>query len=381
MSSIFGTRTQQTNSQEELEAPVFEGYGVENNGDILAIQESFEDHLHIVQSLHGMEMAELQMKQDVRALQENGASEEAIQERMEEYEVVAEAASGSALEKVKSFFSKLWGKIQGYFAEIVRWFDARVKSAEGFVKKYEKDLVNANLEGYEAKSYEYSNLDQPIPTKEEVKAKFDGIFNSAMEVAGEATGTKGDELRAQTRELKENRTDILNKFRGEILGTSSLSPEQFQSKLFGFFRSGATGKEDMKTDKVDIQAVIGAIKSSAASKKEIEKAAQKNNEQFKAILTKINAVSKQLKGKEHKTSVDVGQKQKMALSTHKDNHGAVLEALRVYSGVISGQKDIEMAVFRAWRNAWNERDTAYKSIVVGALGHKQPKEKKQKEDK
>jgi len=367
MSTIFGKNPA---TAAQISAPVFEGYGIEVNGDLLALQESYEDQLSIIRSIHAMDMEELKARTDVRQLQESGASEEAIAERMNEYEATTESMVKTVWEKVKEFFRNLWGKLRAFFDSVVRYFDAAFRSGEEFAKKYEADLKKLNLDGYEYKMYEYTHLDDEVDEKE-IKANADQLLQIAVDAATAAGSASASEtLRQALEDRKDKKEERLEEFRGALVGGGSLTAQQFKEKLFAYFRGGATDEKDKKNVKVDINAIIAVLKDVKA-KGRVDKLMKKTDEELSGILKKIDEISKKVSaakadGDEYKASLDSGK----TVSYSKDTQQLALEALRILSSEFSAMKDIQLQFFRAWRSAWAERTAVYKMVCLNAFRYK-----------
>jgi hypothetical protein len=374
--SIFG-RSQTVTSQ-EVTAPVYEGYHAEVNGDILAIQESWEDQLAVIEALHALDMEELAMRSDVKALQESGAEASEIEARQEAYEVVTESMGKDALEKIKAFFSKLWGKIKAFFKSVVRVFDGVVKNAQDFVKKYEGQIKGLNLRGFKYKMFNYTNIDEvkfmDADPKTEAEELYDLATKSSLQAENDALA---DKLHEKTTKMKENKEDDLSEYRGKLIGSGTLTAEQFGKELYSAFRGGAREKGDASEQEVHIQTIMDKIKSAGDAKKKADEFAKKVDEQFSKIIKDITALSTKLgsasAGKdgfvEHDLGDDKGGKRRMksgAVST-------VTEALRTYGTIFSAKKDIQLTIFRSWKTAWDERNSTYKSVCLAAFRHKAEK--------
>lgn len=354
--SIFGKSKGNSTS---VTAPVYEGYGAEINGDILAIQESWEDHQTVIEALHALDIAELTLRNDVKSLQESGAEASEIEAREAEYATVTEAMVKNAWEGIKNFFNKLWGKIKAFFKSIVAVFDGIFKNAQDFVKKYDAELRKRNLTGFEYKMHSYTNIDKAAFMELDVKAETQKILVDALKVATTANTDKEIEtLGNEISKLKENKEDILDSYRGEVIGTASVNSNQFEQVLYSIFRNGAKDKGDAKEQAVKITEIIDALKNTDGKTK-AEAFAKKTDEEFAKIIKTVADMENAL-GKSDK---------------HHDNYtparnAKVVEALRTFSTLFSAQKDIQLGVFRAWKTAFAERNSVYKAVCGAALRYK-----------
>lgn len=358
--SIFGT--QKTSSTEEITAPVFEGYSAEVNGDILAIQESWEDHMAVIEAIHELDMAEIGLRSDLKTLQESGATAEEISQREAEFEAVTEAAVGNAWAKIKAFFTKLWGKIKAFFKSIVAQFDAIFKNSENFIKKYEGDLKRVDLTGFKFKMYDYTNIDAAKFMELDVSKEAKEMLDKAHAGLGIKSEDQVKALDGLITKIRENKSDLLDSYRGDVVGQSSLSAAQFEQHLFGLFRNGADGKGDLEEKSVNITDVVAALKNTEGKKK-ADEFAKKTDTEFSNIIKKLGEMEAGLakKGVENRENYSASRNAKM------------IEGTRVFSSLFSAQKDIQLAVFRAWKTAYTERNSAYKHLVATALRYKPKK--------
>jgi hypothetical protein len=363
--SIFGKGY----NNSTVTAPVYEGYGVDVNGDILAITESFDDQLEIVKALHAIDMEELAMRSDVRQLRESGADISAIEERQQQYEAVTEGMVKNAYQKIKEFFSKLWGKIKAFFGSVVRYFDGIFKSSQEFAKKYEPQLRKLDLHGFKYKMHTYTNLDElkgvEVSDRKQVVAQ---IFEGLKDFKGESEeDLKG--LRDTVDELRNNKDEILAQMRGQAVGKGPLTSEEFAEELYKLFRNGASSDDDMEEQPVEIEKILAVLKDTKA-KKEVEDFAKKVDDEFSKILKDINDIERKVAtAKEKDGSLSVKHAGHEASIPTKAS-SLVLENLRLAASFTSASKDMQMQFFRAWRAAYAERDSVYKRVCLAAFRYK-----------
>lgn len=349
--SIFGSKTQ---ASEEFTTPLFEGYGVEENGDLIAVQESHDDSLHVIKALHAIDMNELSMRSDVKQLTESGAEESAISSRMEEYEIVSESAVKDAWAKVETFLKNLWGKIQAFFRSVLAHIDGFVRSNEAFAKKYETQLGKLDLSGYTREMYKYSNLDG---------FEFQKDFSDevAAEITSDMNGASAEKLKSAIEEIKAGREEEISGARGHVVGKGSLTAAEYKEALFAHYRSGARSKSDKSKEAINVSEMLTALKGSKKMKDEAGKAAKKFDEDFKKALKKVSEFKTKVKSDSKKEGGD------------KAVASLTLEATRLFVNMFTAGRDITLTNFRAWRQATAERDSAYKSALVGALSYKAEK--------
>lgn len=344
--------TESTVDTTNLEAPVYEGYSIENNGDLQLITESNDDALAIMEAIYYIDMAEVAQ---TRAVQESTGTEE-------DFDAVTEATVKDAAQKIKEFFQKMWGKLVAFFKSVVAHLDAFTKSGAKFAEKYEKALAKKDLSGFKAKVHTYTNLEAQWG-KDELSGHVKSLLDTAVAVASSADGGKNEELKSAIAKVKESREEIIGKYRGEMVGAGQLNDSEFKRELHSVFRNGAKQGEEKKETSIKISEILAGIKDTHAIKSAKEFKAGIDKE-FKDVLTKIGNIEKSLKKSSTIKHGDTEHK------VEKDGTGVALEALRTYSTFFSQYKGIQMTAFRAWRSAITERQASFRSVVVSAVSYK-----------
>jgi hypothetical protein len=129
-------------NKSSYDIPVFEaGSDVEVNGDLIAIEEGYEDQLAIIEALHTLDMAEIDLKKDLKNLTESSE----IEARQKEYEAVVENVISNAWDRLKQFFLNMLGKLQAFFKTIVRFFDGLFRSGKKFVSLESNLILSARI--------------------------------------------------------------------------------------------------------------------------------------------------------------------------------------------------------------------------------------------
>jgi hypothetical protein len=362
--SIFtrATQTEQQAPQEEVfEAPVYEGYGVDINGDLIALEENMADRLEIVKTIHAMDSAEMSARQDIRSLQESGADQEAINARLGEMEVAMEASMKDAWEAIKSAFKKLWGKLVSFFADAVRSFDALTRSAEGFATKYGDKLP----ETIKYKGYKYTNLGEgsiSVLVDSQIQSKLDAVVAAISDPEG-----KEGEISQNIEALKNYKTDKQDLLRGEALGHGgALNAQQFKEALFSTFRNGAKSG-DTSDQSISASELVSSMKNKKGKSAVLKMKADIDKE-FGALLKRVNELQSKVKNSSDKKPAEIKHGDENVSINHGDKGKQLaLEALRTYASIFSFQKGLVMEVFRSWRAAWSECDRVYKSAALGSL--------------
>lgn len=345
--SIFGRKNSYATND-----VVVEGYNCENNGDLIAIQEGYEDQLAIIEALHAVDAEELAYRRDVLALESAGASVKEIENRREEFFVVTEGAVSNVYEKIKAFLNKIKAKLKAFFASVVRYFDGLFKSGKDFATKYEKELRKLNLSGFEYKMFKYENLDGSTPAEalEKAQSMNDRLFNNI---------TTKDEVE----NVDDKKDDEFDKFRGELIGSSAIDAADFSQELFSHFRSDATDKSDMEEVKVQIGTIIDTLKTNK-DLQTAEKALSKVDSVFDKAIRAIEKSEK-----EH-DKVMVNK-----TATEEEKTKAIFDAAvcQKKASHLNEAKTIALEYFRAWKSAVTERNSVYKNVCVAAFRYKKEK--------
>lgn len=382
--SIF--RQQSAVQTEDFKAPVYEGYSVQDNGDLLAFQESLDDHLSVIESIHAIDMEEIALDRDLAEMQESGpVTESQVDDRVSEYEIATENAFKGAWEKIKSALKALWGKLKAFFASIVRFFDGIFKSSEDFVKKYEKQLRARDLNGFEFKMFKYTNIDgydkdEAEDYEKELTAALQEIRNG---VANGAYAKSDEEIQ----KLRDGREEALAASRAEFVGGGgSMDSEQFKKALFGYFRDQAHDSEDKKDLKVSIGEIIDTIKESGSLKK-VKKSIDDIDKKFANFLKEIAALETAVANSDSSKDKAGNTSYKMQVQASNGNGGTedktvhhspkqrekALNDVRVLASLFTGHREVAMTAFRAWKDAWVERNRVYKQVAISALRYKPSK--------
>jgi hypothetical protein len=359
--SLFGKSTYSGNN-----APVFEGYDCEVNGDLLAIQESYEDQLAVIEGLHALDMEELKFRGDLKSLTESSAADSEVEARVSEYDSVTESLIKNVWEKVKEYLNKIWGKFTAFFHSVKRFFDGLFKSGKDFATKYAEDLKNLKLDGFKYKMFNYENLDG---------GKQAEIFETSKGALRAEVGDykvidsqpSADAVKKVIGDLDNAKEDVMNKVRGKLMDKGSLNSQDYKTALFGYFRGGAKNSDDTKELDVDINSIMSILKESQIST--VTDAEKKINDQFTDEIKQITDLEKKYKDAQD----DMYKKDSTATQAQKDKQAAIVAAVNKYATAFTEVKSIALEFFREWKSAFTERDRVYKSVCIHALRYKKKK--------
>lgn len=351
--SIFGTQ-----SNYGLDVPAMEGYTI-YGGDFVALEEAMQDMQGVIEAIHTHDMADLQCKKEVLALEGSYASEYEIRQVREHYAVVMEGAVKDMYEKMINMLKKLWAKIKGHFANIVRFFDGLIKSGKDFVKKYEKQLYELDLAGFE---YNMFNWDDARLSASTDVSNYPGKVTAVLAPYVGGTGSAED-VEAKAKGLSDKKEEILNKVRGSFVGKGSVEAADFNEELFGFFRNGATSKEDREERRVEISKIINTLKEDkmiAALKKAESNVNKVFSEQIKELTKQRDNANK-----------------KVAEIGGDTEGGKLVKAYASFNSrkisIFTESQSIALTFVRAWKDAIVARNKEYKAVAVAAFRYKADK--------
>lgn len=364
MSALFNSSYTSNNDVPVVEAA--RGYGFEIDGDSLAIRESFEDQLAVVQAIHGVEMEEINLQSTVRQLTESGATPEEIQTQTAELQAVIESKLGSVWASIKKFFKDLWAKVKGFFQSIMRSFDALFLSGKKFVSKYKSQIngIKQKLSGFEYEMFDYTNMDADVKVEIPETAKFEDILNTIT------AATDGGRLEGYSKMIDEFDSDEAAKFiRGEVVGKSNLTSEEYNEALFAYFRGGATSKDERKTKSVDINSIIADLEKTTP-KGILKKSETDVDTKFKKAIAAVEKVEKKFEGLSAGAdgNYNAGTKDapKNISAAARDT---AVKAARNLSKTVSISQDVQLKFIKAYRTAWAERDRVYKGVINAAFSY------------
>ncbi|MCK9198483.1 MAG: hypothetical protein M0P49_02660 [Bacilli bacterium] len=204
-------------------------------------------------------------------------------------EMVYEAVDiKSVFGKIKEFFVNLFRKIQGIFQKLMALINSWVRDDKAFVAKYKKHLMGISTKDFEYKGYVFTNQNLDIAAaskkgmeiiEKEVGATIDNAWKDAADAKKWTDAT-------------ENKSDILEKARGAVIGGNPIDSGDFAKELFMFFRNGEDSKVDI--DNVSVTALLSIIDGAAEAKKQADKAYREVEKCFKEFFTAVDKAEKEL---------------------------------------------------------------------------------------
>lgn len=319
----------------------------------IAMESVEELHEIFIESFYNVEQAEL------------AAATEGVELIGSEYEVVAEGAIKDAFTKIKEFFKKLWDKVKAWFHNVKRFFDSLLLSGKEFVKRYQKDIQQADktLKDFSYTMYDYDdaridNFDSDMDVDTMAKIVYDEAKAVAKSVDADL-----DKFKKLTEEdvIAKN---LANNFLKGARGPKVTGADDFDEAVFASFRNGATGPEDKEDIDVSDLQHYASILTNAKSLSALDSMGKKYDKVFKMALKEVDELEKA--GKEIKNEVDSDKKSTDAAKNAANNAVKVAQQM---STAISRQQSLVSRVMNIWKTVYKERDTVYKQLVVAGLSN------------
>lgn len=177
--------------------------------------------------------------------------------------------------KVKDFFKKLWEKIKGIFVKFFASINSMVLKDKEFVKKYKKALSSVDTKNFTYKGFEFTNLNAPVKDPQSIRE---------IKTLAQIDADKDiNSIKNYTESISDdNYTDIVDKFRGDLLKDSKIESDYFADDLFKYFRNGEDSKVEI--DKVDTNEQMKLIENTSDMKKQGEKALKDIKDPFDKVI-------------------------------------------------------------------------------------------------
>lgn len=375
-----GSQTDDVNTDNDtIEVQVQESYGV-GNGLILAYQELQMDDLIVREAmghLNDIGMGLVYAIEQVNQLGHNVTDEQLG--KIDGFIEVYEAENKNVWNRIIEGLKKIWARVTGFFKGIARMFENRFKEASKFAADHEKDISGLNLSGWTYKGFEYTNLDDV--SKHTDSSAIDKLFDATIQEitssgnllknGGEDAKKAVQKMRAMREQITERSSAEVERYRGSLVGGGSLSTEQYRAKLFSHFRNGATNRDSKKDISTSPSDMIAALKDTGA-KKSTSEAIGKMDKSYGEQVRKVQAVGKQVQGIKIKRGETTGSGEVNSGNVQVDAAGKTYGADLVRSTIslTNELRSVQSQYFNAWKDAFVERESAYKSAINSAIHHK-----------
>ena len=308
-------------------------------------------------------------KDELGYLQENGV------------EMVYEAgAASSFIEKIKSFFLKIWEKIKGLFRKFFAKINSYLIDDKKFADKYKDRIINANLKDFKFKGFKFTNLDS---NSAKAKDMFDAAigkldegktfedyntnYGSIVNSVNMNNDSKKEDIKKAVEKFNDDEQDLLEEARGATINCGSCTSTEFTEELFKYFRDDETSKEekelsDLGTNPSDLLSIISTTKKTIdLTKKDLSDFERSIKDTTKALdkasrdLT--NAIPDKNKDKEDQEAMSIA-----------------VQIVNIWAKIRKDALAIAQVVNGAKLTALKDRNRQAKAICVALIGRKSIKE-------
>ena len=291
---------------------------------------------------------------------------------------IMEAALNSAFDKIKQFFINLKDKVKEFLHNIKRYLTGIFGNDEKWVKTYEKELKalsGSDLKDYKVKMYTYTITDKLTKAQLADKASTlaDDVEKHMAKMASvDAKGKKeGDDWSEQLDDAAEKQyLDFIKDLVGK-----SIDEDELDKELWSAMRNGADGETD-KDDVVvsgKISSFIETLKNSSKDVSAYDTMISKTDSMYQKAIKLVNDAEKKYSyAKENGgNGIDQHNIQDPLTKKFKSQGGKqyMIDALRKYSSTLSKMQTAENKKNNAAKSALTERNSAYKSALMGAFSY------------
>lgn len=167
--------------------------------------------------------------------------------------VYTEGFISDVVDKVKSFFKKLWDKIKALFKRFVLMFDQYFKNDKDFLKKYKTRILKSSNKDMTYSGYPFqkaTGLSGFNPTKFDAASLQTTIEAKLAAVASYDSNDNADGSR-DGNTMSEKREEIIDTIRGTLVNKTSVDSSDFHDEVFEYFH-GSTSKETLDDSDPDM---------------------------------------------------------------------------------------------------------------------------------
>ena len=347
-----------TITKNEIELPVYEGYGLENSEYMNIFTEALEDDLAVIEAMHGYDMAEILGNRKINGVIESKSAEnvdykpeedEEIGELKEELQTTLEAEGEKAKSKFRQGVEKVWAKIKAFFASVVRFFKNLGTTSKEFLGKNKKYINNIKSDlSFEYEMYNWNIVRLTAEVGNNLKKTNSSIEDLQKQTIARMNDRFTDEDVAQMVDklntLSEHYSDL---FRGTVVGETKVSAEEYSDKLFNYFRgenARKDGKKPATITKAEIAKFVGFL------------------EKADTQISNLNSVEKEISNK-YKDIINTTN----GLKFEHEASGKKLGLIRKYNNVVNGYSQLVTSTIRTWASAVQACANDYKVVIRKAI--------------
>lgn len=354
---------------DDFDVPVNEAYTFENGGDQIAYQEFVEEMVDVHRLMYALDMTEI----NIRGNNNNAFSLESCSSYdQDRYESVCEATMREISDKIKSSLKQLWEKMKGFFKSVRKYFDYLFMSCHDFLKKYEKDILQAASRAdsdfeFKMPNFNDSNINGVGNNDPYTKlnSKIDEYCGTQVEAnkkdtAADGWGKTGLGTEAWYLTVNDDQDKlekrIYEKYRGKIINNNDngIDSKDYAEQIYGYFRNGAKDSSDTVDKKAtDISSMVTAIKENKKLSNDLKKSNDEMDRNFKNIIKEVDDLNK-----------------KVSSGDEAKEYQKYTQWLTRKSTIFSKCQSIASTFMSGWRTAIKDRDKYYKAACMAVMRYR-----------
>ncbi len=215
--------------------------------------------------------------------------------------VYTEGFISDVVDKIKTFFKKLWDKIKALFKRFVLMFDQYFKNDKDFLKKYKSRMLKSSNKDMTYNGYPFSKA-EGLTNGSYATTRFNNAENLLNDINSRITSAGFNDVNNSTRgrqddtTISEQREEIVDRVRGALLGKSGnagVDSSDFHEEVFEYFH-GSTSKETLDDSDPELN-ISNCITTIERSKEAINTAQKALDSIGKFIDKAIKSVENEMK--------------------------------------------------------------------------------------
>ena len=211
--------------------------------------------------------------------------------------VYTEGFISDVVDKVKSFFKKLWDKIKALFKRFVLMFDQYFKNDKDFLKKYKTRILKSSNKDMTYSGYPFqkaTGLSGFNPTKFDAASLQTEIEKKLAAVTNKYDSDDNDAGNKDGNTMSEKREEIIDTIRGQLVGKTSVDSSDFHDEVFEYFH-GSTSKETLEDSDPDMNLsnCIAVIEKAKDATKAAQKALDSIGKYIDQVVKNIEKAMKE----------------------------------------------------------------------------------------
>ena len=211
--------------------------------------------------------------------------------------VYTEGFISDVVDKVKSFFKKLWDKIKALFKRFVLMFDQYFKNDKDFLKKYKSRILKSSNKDMTYSGYPFqkaTGLSGFNPTKFDAASLQTEIEKKLAAVTNKYDSDDNDAGDKDGNTMSEKREEIIDTIRGTLVNKTSVDSSDFHDEVFEYFH-GSTSKETLDDSDPDMNLsnCIAVIEKAKDATKAAQKALDSIGKYIDQVVKNIEKAMKE----------------------------------------------------------------------------------------